>query len=298
MELLDIIKQTVWGRMAAMNFILGGTAAGGYLLLAWYGHFSEPFAAAQSAWWKLLSVSPACLGFAGVLVESARPLRGIYLLHRLRTSWMSREVLAGMIFISAAAADILFPRKGFTFVAAPAAAALIVTQGFMLYTARAVPPWNKALTPLLIAVSALTNGFGFLMFTSPWFDADFARKTTLTGLVLLVFNLGIWLAYLYQTPGKDFRRATQALRSPASRVMVVGLGHAVPIFWLIVLSPTTSVEKYTVSPLACIIVGLLVWSGAAYQKAVLVLKCSYLNGLSWRETNGAETLHRLSTPHH
>jgi DMSO reductase anchor subunit len=288
MELIDIIRQNVWGRMAALNFILGGTAAGAYLLMLWYGPISEPLAAAQSAWWKLLSVLPAGLGFAGVLFESGRPLNSIFLLNRLRTSWMSREALAGMIFILAAGADLLFPQKGIALVAATAAAALIATQGFMLYTARAVPAWNKSLVLLLTATSALSSGLGFLLLTGPWFDAAFTRKPILTGVLVLALNLGTWLVYLYHTTDRFFQKATQALRSKASWVMVVVLGHGVPLVWLLALFLAASEGKVTVSPLSCVMIGLLVWVGTAYQKAAVVLRCSYLNSISWLEPNSRE----------
>jgi hypothetical protein len=115
-------------------------------------------------------------------------------------------------------------------------------------------------------------------------------------VIVLALSLGTWLAYLYHTPDKAFRKATQALRSPASWGVGVVSGHVVPLVWLIALSLAASDGEIIVSPLACIIIGLLVWVGAAYQKAAVVLKCSYLNSLSWVEPNSDVALPQTSIP--
>ncbi|RME43027.1 MAG: hypothetical protein D6791_16450, partial [Chloroflexi bacterium] len=113
MELIRPIKQTVWRWPAVAQFTLGGMGTGFYLLgllIAARSGGDMPESFVLAAVFKLLGPALAALGFLALTTEAGRPSRGHNLLRHLRRSWMSRETLAGAVFIPAAFLDWLFPQ--------------------------------------------------------------------------------------------------------------------------------------------------------------------------------------------
>ena len=143
-------RQEAWHWPAVINFTLGGAGAGLYIVASIVGNPTH----------RGLAAMLVVAGFAVVALEAGRPLRAHHLWRNLRQSWMSREVLAAMIFISVSLLDSYRPSAVLATVSAASATALLLCHGFILYRARALPAWNVPIMPVLFITSGLAAGAG------------------------------------------------------------------------------------------------------------------------------------------
>ena len=135
-------KQTSWKIPAVLNLTLGGMGAGFYLIALLLifppqgADMTQVFV--QTAVFKLLGPLLVSVGLISLTTEAGHPLKSIYLLVNLRHSWMSREALAGGIFILAAGLDWLIPSLILKIIAASAAFVFILAQGMIVWRASGV----------------------------------------------------------------------------------------------------------------------------------------------------------------
>lgn len=298
MELVQPRKQKVWGWPGVINFSLGGMAAAYYLLISLLALLRDSHSIAQPAWLKLLAPALTCLGFLALTTEAGHPLRGRHLLRYLRSSWMSRETLAGAIFVLTALLDWLFPHPALWALAAAAAMGLTISHGFILYRARAVTAWNVPWMPLLFVASSLVMGGGLALLVSS--SADFAPEygPAAIGLACVGLGLAAWILYLRQPASVAFRQATWALRRPASLLLTVGAGHLLP--GLLLLVPLVAAPGTGLWRAIAALSGLVMIIGGASQKAGIVLKADYLRGIELAgvqsDARGAHPVFPLSLP--
>lgn len=270
-ELIPAERQRLWGRLAVANFFLGGAGAGGYAVAAiLWGLERAPVFALASTLGPLLMLS----GFLCVAAEAGRPLRGFRVLSRVRSSWMSRELWAGGLFIAGAGADLFLPWVGFQIMALWAALLLLLAQGSILSEARGVAAWDSPLMPFVFVTSGLATGAGFLGIVAAALGAESARFTpSAAGLLLL--SGGGWIAYLAWPGDAAFREATRPLRERPANVGILGIGHALPLllllagFWF----PQRSAGFLALSGVAMLI-------GALWAKAALVLRAGQLRPIT------------------
>lgn len=262
-ELIPAERQTLWGRLAVANFFLGGAGAGGYVVgVILWGLERTPVFALASVLGPLLVLS----GFLCVALEAGRPLRGFRVLRRIRSSWMSRELWAGGLFIATAAADLFLPWGGFQIVALWAALLLLVAQGSILSEARGVAAWDSPLLPFVFVASGLVTGAGVLGIMAALLGGESARLIpTAAGLLLL--SGGGWIGYLAWPGDAAFLGATASLRERRAHVGILGIGHALPLLLLLaaVWFPERSVGFLALGGVAMLI-------GALWAKAALVLR--------------------------
>jgi len=285
MELIKPQKQKVWKWPAVANFTCGGIGTGFYLLallvalprngdwlpllLSSGDWFSLAF---QAAVFKLLGPAFVAIGFAALTTEAGRPQRGINLFRHLRRSWMSRETLAFAIFAPFAALDWLVPNPTVRALAAFGAIFLMVCQGMIPYRARGVTAWNVSLMPIYFVTAGFATGGGLLFVVMALFGMlgqPVAQTLIGVELIALVANLLVW--GLYVTRGeKDFRFATQELRSGKYLLGVVGVGHILPALLLL---------GFASSPIVLATAGLLALFGGAMQKWGIVIDAGYLHAI-------------------
>ncbi len=106
------------------------------------------------------------VGAAASFFHLGRPLRAPNALSNLRTSWLSREVLFGLLFVFFLAILFLLIRQGWGAGAATKAAALFaglagalfVISMARLYMIPGVPAWNRAATPFSFSLATMTLG--------------------------------------------------------------------------------------------------------------------------------------------
>lgn len=267
-------RQTNWRLPAFLNFTLGGMGAGAYLAgllleMAQPGNWTQPMG--QAAVLKLLGPALVTIGLASLTTEAGRPLNSIYLLANVRQSWMSRESLAGLIFIAAAGLDWWAPHPFLRAVAAVAALFFIVAQGMMVYRASGVITWNVSTVPVFFLTCGLATGCGAVLLVSGLLDAPSLVPLPLATLAAATANGLCWLIYR-NTPGESFRRALAPLHGAGHMALALGVGHLLPIACVL----GTMVQPVPgLLPLA----GLALMVGGALQKYAFAFEASALRGL-------------------
>ena len=274
-QLIEARKQKVWGRPAVINFIMGGTAAGFYLLgnlvVMFHGCSYIVF---QSFMINLLPPVMVGLGFAYLSVEVGRPFRGYQVFRRGHISKMSQESIVGIAFIIFSISNWASPHPVLMLLAVAAAMGLIISQGLIVYGARAVTAWNVAIIPLLFITSGFSAGGGLMLIALK--GLTYGLCVPLIALICAFMNLVVWILYLNWSHDSDFRKATEALRSPKSLIITLGIGHLLPVFILSSIMVASSIEiGVKVPDIATRLIGLSMIIGSVRQKAEIILKAGY-----------------------
>lgn len=290
MELIRPMKQMVWRWPAVAQFTLGGMGTGFYLLgllVAALQGGDMPQPPVLNVVFKLLGPALASLGFLALTVEAGQPLRGHNLFRHLRRSWMSRETLAGAVFIPLAVLDWVFPHPALRALAAAGAIGLMVSQGFIVYRARAVTAWNVPLVPLFFATSGFATGGGLMLLVASFRQAPGTAPGGLVlrpdlvaiELFLVVLNLAVWLLYL-RWPDDAFQEVTTVLRRPGALGLTAGVGHLLPALLLVLalLAPAPE-HGSALQPIAAGLASLGIIVGGVSQKAGIILKAGYLRAI-------------------
>ena len=275
--------QKIWGWPAVINFILGGMAAGFYLLSIFMAFLQGGILGiSQPATFKNLAPLMVCLGLLALTTEAGRPLRSLYLFRHMRRSWMSSETLACAVFILSALLDWFFPHMYFSSVSVIAAIGLLVSQGAIVYRACAVTAWNVPMIPLLFVTSGFATGAGLLLLMVAVGKISLVRDIVVIALICVILNLVVWLLYLYRYNDKEFQKSTEAMRRPSTLIITAGIGHMLPLLLmllcllLIVLGLDIG-DKH--QDITAAIAGLAIIVGGASQKSGIILQCGYLRGV-------------------
>ncbi|MBI1737324.1 MAG: polysulfide reductase NrfD [Candidatus Rokubacteria bacterium] len=217
--------QTLWRAPAVANFFLGGLGAGLYVAALVAAGFRGSPVLALASW---LGPALVAAGFVAVALEAGRPFRGLRVLARAGTSWMSRELVVGGAFMAFAVADLVAPAPTLRALAAMAAIGLAVAQGVLLRHARGVPAWNVAIMPVVFLLSALSSGAGLLLLLEVLAGRTPGPVSLGVTLPLLAVAMVVWLGYLTWSDDAAFLAATTALRQGALSIDIVVLGYVGP----------------------------------------------------------------------
>jgi DMSO reductase anchor subunit len=286
MEMVRPMKQTTWSWPAVINFTLGGMASGFYLLSLLVVILQDGLVgASQPAAFKLVAPAVAGLGFLVLTLEAGRPWRSRYLLRHLGRSWMSRETLAGAIFIPTAVLDWFWSQPLLWGLAAVAALSLMISQGFIIYRARAVTAWNVPPMPLLFVTSGFATGSGLMLLVATNLLILAPGMIGVAGLIWLVLDLAVWFFYLHRYYDTAFWEATQVLRHRSSLLLTVGVGHLLPILLLAVLAlfPDLGAGLLRITEW---LAGLAIIIGGTAQKAGIIMQAGYLRSIVLGRENG------------
>ena len=276
-------RQTLWGWPAVANFVLGGMGAGWYVVALLAAGFERSPGVTVATW-----AAPALVlaGFAAVAGEAGRPLRGPRVLTRLRTSWMSRELLIGLAFVLLVVADLVFPLRLHRVQAAVAALLLALAQGFIVRRARGVTAWDVPLVPLLFVLSALLSGAGAYFLVEAASGRPPLPAAVGGVLLLIVVGYMAWSRYLAWRPEEAYRRAVAPLREGPAGTVIDAAGYGVPLL----LGLLALAAPVTAAPLLGLAGALLV-AGQVCAKARLILDASRLRPI----TLGIEMSRRRSS---
>jgi len=274
--------QHVWGWPGIVNFILGGAGTGIYLVNFVEGILQN----GSSAMSKHVPLGPlgpvlAILGFVALTTEAMQPMRGIHLFRNLRRSWLSRETLFWLVFVSAAILDWFIPNTFFRIVAVPSALALMVSQGFILFQMRAITTWNLPVMPLFFISSGFTSGSGLVLLIGGLTKSPLSLSMIMIGIIALSVNLSIWFLYLHWSRSTDFLKATKKLRRPFALITIVGLGHILPLAFLF-LSAVSGNSESKRPFLVETVSGLAILIGVILQKKAIVLRASHMKEITIR----------------
>ena len=272
MEMLPAQRQALWGWPAVVNFVLGGLGAGWYVVALLAAGFERSPGVIAASWAAPVLV---LAGFAAVAAEAGRPLRGPRVLARLRTSWMSRELLIGIAFVLLVAADLAFPLRLHRVQAMVAAILLALAQGFIVRRARGVTAWDVPIMPLLFLLSALLSGAGAYLLVEV-----VTRRPPPPGLVGAVLALiGVafitWARYLAWTSEDSYARAVAPLREGRAVLVIDGAGFGLPLLCglLALAAPAVATPMLGLA-------GALLITGQVYAKARLILAAGQLRPIT------------------
>ena len=279
-HLKEPLKQKDWGWPAIANFSLGSTGAGLYLVnffLIFLKTDSDFFN--QRISFGFIPLLLIIFGFLCLSIETGRPLRSFYLFGRPSQSWISLETMAGCMFIAAAICDYFFPHPILKLITIMSALAFLISQGLIVFRARAIIAWNMPIIPIVFVSSGLASGYGlFVMLVAA--DTIGPDKTTLLlGLILLLFNMVIWLIYLRQAAVNDFTIETKGLRQPFFLTITIGFGQIFPLFLLLfLLLPKHTIGLVPLS-LSITLCGILLLIGNISQKVGIIFSAGYFRGI-------------------
>jgi DMSO reductase anchor subunit len=279
MQLIKPKKLEVWKWPAVVNFVLGGTAAGFYLIYLLIASInSNVLIVSQFDKLKLLAPILMGLGFLALTLEAGRPLRSHYLLRNLNSSWMSRETLACTIFILVMVIEWFYHNHILQGIAVVAAVGFMISQGFIVYRARAVTAWNVPLMPLLFASSSFTMGAGLILLLAAMGKLTIGSDFIVVGLVFFVLDLLLWILYLSSYNDTIFREATERLRRPINLVLTVGMGHLFPVVLLLLIALRDNMGLKS-QHIILLLASLTILVGGLTQKVGIVLRANYLRGI-------------------
>ena len=282
-EMIPAQPQGLWGWPAVVNFALGGLGAGWYVATVLAAGFERSPGVTAASWAAPVLV---LAGFAAVAGEAGRPLRGPRVLTRLRTSWMSRELLAGIAFVLLVAADLAFPLRLHRAQAMVAALLLALAQGFIVRRARGVTAWDVPLMPVLFLLSACLSGSGALLLVESLAGRAPIPAVIGVTLLLIVVSFVAWARYLAWTSEDAYRRAVAPLRERRSVVVIDGAGYGLPLLLgLLALAAPAAAGPLTA------LAGALLVAGQAYAKARLIRAAGRLRPITL-----AITLSRRRSP--
>ena len=271
-ELIPATPQRLWGKPAVANFALGGLGAGLYLAAVVEVWLGAPGAVNVASW---LGPVLVLAGFVTVATEAGRPLRGPRVLVRLRTSWMSRELWVGGLFIALAGTEVVFPLAWLRYPAAAAAIGLCLAQGWILRHARGVAAWDVSLMPLVFLQSAIVSGAGLLVAVEVVAGRVLDGAFLIATLLAVVAGMLVWRGFLAWPGGPAFVRATAQLRGGRAGVLILAAGYLAPLL--------LGTLALTVPPAGAGALGLgaiLMIAGQVYAKAELILTAGQLRPIT------------------
>jgi DMSO reductase anchor subunit len=224
-ELIPPVPQRIWRLPAVLNFALGGLGAGFYVASVLAARLGESPSVALASW---LGPALVLAGFAAVATEAGRPLRGARVLARVRSSWMSREAILGVVFVATALCELAAPGPTLRAAAALAALGLAAAQGLIVRRARAVVAWDVPVLPYVFVASALESGAGLLLVVEAARGA--LPGADVLGGALAVVALGTvpWLMYLTWSDEPGFARALAPLRTGTGAALGVA-ARVIPV---------------------------------------------------------------------
>lgn len=265
--------QELWDWRAAMNWICGGIGSGlaiASVLALWMG------AVSLDAMPKILFASAAIIatGLFFVFLKIGRQARFWRAALRPKTSWMSRELYAVLVFFPAVLWSLLDPGKPAFTLAGLAAAAFLACQAKILHMARGIPAWRAPGIPWMLGVSGLSEGFGAFAIAT-WFLGSSGLAVAAVGIVFAAAaNARLWRTYMANAKGNGLpplaRRALSGTTFP-----LVFVGHLAPI--LLVLAgwamPANAVGLTALAGAATI-------AGGALWRLALIVYAGYFHGLT------------------
>ena len=272
MEMLPAQPQVLWGWPAVLNFALGGLGAGWYVVAVLAAGFERSPAVTAASWAAPVLV---LAGFAAVAGEAGRPLRGPRVLMRLRTSWMSRELLVGIAFVLLVAADLAFPLHLHRAQASVAAVLLALAQGFIVRRARGITAWDVPLMPLLFLLSALVSGAGAYLLLEVTAGRPPRSAPVVAVLALVVVAFVVWARYLAWTSEDSYTRAVAPLRVGRTLLLIDGAGYGLPLLLGLLALAAPAVAQPLLG-----VAGALLITGQVYAKARLILAAGRLRPIT------------------
>lgn len=149
--------QLEWGAWHALEFTLLGAGAGLGIVVPL---LSEP------SWLDVIAATLVLLGGLVLLSTLPRPLAGLGAIRNLSTSWISRGVLADLLFVGLASLAGAFALAPLSVMALGAAIVVMLYPALAMRALPPVPSWHGGALPSSFALDALAVGLALSAFVS------------------------------------------------------------------------------------------------------------------------------------
>jgi phenylacetyl-CoA:acceptor oxidoreductase subunit 2 len=281
MELIQPEKQNIWGITAVLNFILGGTAAGFYLLNFFLKIFNEgTFNIFHNFSIQIISPALVITGFILLTFDAGRPLRSYQLFNNLLRSFMSIEVFSGLIFIFFIALELIFGNFLFSILAAISASILMMSQGFILYYARAIIAWNVYLIPFVTIISNFTMAIGLFLILSTQEKITLKKEFFVIALILVILDKIILYYYITLYSTIDRKKIIKILNKSFSKIFIVSIGNIIAFFFLLFLLPMVLLNHSLIFlNTISVLTGIFILISGICQKFSITIGNDYLRGI-------------------
>lgn len=209
--------QKAWGLHMATAFFFGEAGAGLYFVSQFFDFFTG----------MVVGLLMVLFGKAGGhLLHLGQPLRGWRAFTKVRTSWISRGLLAIVVFVAAGALRVLDMQTGFLpgplsglagAVALLACLVIMVYQGFAMSHSSAITLWSTGLMPVASLTYALLNGVLLTLvlgFRTPFLaeHPETVRVLQIAAVALMLYGLVTVLGMLHAARyGSEAGRQSVAL---------------------------------------------------------------------------------------
>ncbi len=269
--------QTFWDYRAAMNFVLGGMAAG-LMLAAWLAH-----AAGLLGTYALRAVDTAAaaamaVGLFFVFLKIGRKARFLYVLLRPQSSWMTRETWCVAFIYPALGASWVWPQmaQGALAIVALAAAGFLYCQARILYASKGIPAWRAPLMPAMLVATGLSEGLGMLAALSVTMKPPLASLVPVAaaGIALALINAWLWQRYIAEARANGIgplARGELASTTPILR----GLAHAAPVLLYLPCLAGGAAAAWLAAA-----AGVAAFAGGALWKLVVILRACHVQGFA------------------
>ncbi len=186
--------QQHWDWRAAGNFIGGGTGSGLMIVAAVMGLGGEGVGI-----WPLIAMAFVGAGLFLVFLETGRPFRApLNVFFNPRTSWMSREAIAGVVLFASGLASVALGSVWVLALAGIVAAGYLYCQARILTEAKGIPAWRDPASLPLMMSTGLVEGLAAYMLAAPFLGRPESelRPAVLALLVLLGVRAWAWNRYI------------------------------------------------------------------------------------------------------
>ncbi len=270
MKSIKPTRQNVWRIPAVLNFTLGSTGAGIYII----GSMVELATSQESLFvlvYKLLSAVILITGLLFVALESGNPIKSRFLMYNVKKSWMSREVMGVYLFLLVVSIDLFYANTAIRVSGIILAIFVIVSHGMILYKAKGIPAWNvKSIVPLFV-VSGLASGSAVLIILSAFLEVS-SYYYLVTALFSLIASLLFWFIYIYTFSNPDFQISTKGLRGKKFMVLNVLIAHLIPavgFIWFISVSGFVKNGAFT--SMILILLSFLIVTGSFFIRYGIII---------------------------
>ncbi len=269
-------RQEFWDARAAMNFVLGGLGSG-LAVVAYGAHLIGAVPAAGLPALYALAAAVMAVGLFFVFLKLGRKLRLAYVLRRPRSSWMSRETWAAMVFFPAVLADLLWPQAPLHLLVGVAAAAFLYAQARILHAAKGIPAWRGPLMPWMLVATGLYEGVALLLLAHLAFPEALpvGSQVVAVGAGLALVNGALWLAYLGTAKAAGIGPLSRRVLARLTP-WLVGIGHGLP---LAAYAAVLTMEPAFPAVSVALGAGAALAGGIAW-KAVVILRACHQQGFA------------------
>jgi DMSO reductase anchor subunit len=275
MDILHPIRQKTWGVAAVINFWLGGMSAAAYIFFGIAAVFGEGPGRADMHFLLLIFILMG-IGFLLIALHAGRPDRAFCALVRFRSSWMSRETVAAIIFFASASLNHIHPHQILVWLSSISALFFVLSQSMMPYKSLGIGGWRVLAVPFIFTLSSLISGYGLVLLSAPLTMGVQSDCTRITAIALIALNAVIWFGYVRLSKVSP-PESISILRKWSNLILVMAVSMFLPFFLLLICTYRIywGDADHSFFQICDFYVGMAVIAGAFLQKYFVIAQAGW-----------------------